>query len=81
MAGTWNVEPYGALKQFVADGVRPGIDVEIPKNRLSALWGSQTEFNLYLQQNEVTTIFLPGVDADQCVRTTMMDAYFKGWDS
>jgi nicotinamidase-related amidase len=78
MAGTWNVEPYGALKDFVAAGVKEGTDVQISKNRLSALWGDQTDFNAYLQKHEITTIFLGGVDADQCVRTTMMDAYFKG---
>ncbi|KAH8889192.1 Isochorismatase hydrolase [Thozetella sp. PMI_491] len=80
MAGSWNVEPYGKLKQFVKEGVEAGTDLEIPKNRLSGLWGAQTPFGMFLQQNEITTIFIAGVDADQCVRTTFMDSYFKGYD-
>jgi nicotinamidase-related amidase len=78
MAGSWNVEPYGPLKQFVKEGVEAGTDLQIPKNRLSGLWGPQTAFGMWLQQNEITTIFIGGVDADQCVRSTLMDAYFKG---
>jgi nicotinamidase-related amidase len=77
-AGSWNVEPYGALKEVVEAGVQAGTDWLIPKNRLSGLWGAQTPLGMFLQQNEITTIFIGGVDADQCVRTTFMDAYFKG---
>lgn len=78
MAGTWNVEPYGILKEFVAEGIETGTDLLFNKNRLSGLWGAQTPFGMWLQQNEITTIFIGGVDADQCVRSTFMDAYFKG---
>lgn len=78
VSGSWNVEPFGPLKEFVTKGVEAGTDFEIPKNRLSGLWGAQTPFNMFLQQHEITTIFIGGVDADQCVRTTFMDAYFKG---
>jgi nicotinamidase-related amidase len=77
-AGSWNVEPYGALKEVVEAGVAAGTDWLIPKNRLSALWGAQTLLETFLQQHEITTIFIGGVDADQCVRSTFMDAYFKG---
>ena len=80
-AGSWNAEPYGDLKQVVEDGVKAGTDWLIPKNRLSGLWGAQTPLGMFLQQNEITTIFIGGVDADQCVRSTFMDAYFKGRSS
>jgi nicotinamidase-related amidase len=78
MAGFWNTEPYGILKDFIADGIEAGTDLLFNKNRLSGLWGAQTPFGMWLQQNEITTIFIGGVDADQCVRTTFMDAHLKG---
>lgn len=78
MAGSWNVQPYGALKKVVTDGVKAGTDVLLNKNRLSGLWGAQTPFGMFLQENEITTIFIGGVDADQCVRSTFIDATFKG---
>jgi len=36
-------------------------------DRLSGLWGAQTPLGLYLQENDITTIFFGGVNADQCV--------------
>ncbi|KAK5008025.1 hypothetical protein LTR16_010589, partial [Cryomyces antarcticus] len=48
--------------------------------RLSGLWGAQTPLGLYLQENEITTLFFGGVNADQCVWGTFLDAYYKGFD-
>jgi nicotinamidase-related amidase len=39
-------------------------------DRLSGLWGAQTPLGLYLQENDITTIFFGGVNADQCVVST-----------
>ena len=36
-------------------------------DRLSGLWGMQTPLGLWLQENEMTTLFFGGVNADQCV--------------
>lgn len=36
-------------------------------DRLSGLWGAQTPLGLWLQENEITTLFFGGVNADQCV--------------
>jgi nicotinamidase-related amidase len=36
---------------------------------------------LWLQENEVTTLFFGGVNSDQCVWSTLIDAYFKGFDT
>jgi hypothetical protein len=44
MKGSWNAAPYGDLAAFMASGLRMGTDVQIDKNRLSALWGAQTAF-------------------------------------
>ena len=44
------------------------------------MWGAQTPLGLFLQENEITTLFFGGVNADQCVWSTFIDAYFKGFD-
>lgn len=78
MRGSWNAEPWGVLGAMKDEGVAAGTDLVFHKNRLSGLWGAQTPFGTWLQENEVTTIFLGGVNADQCVWSTLIDAYFKG---
>ncbi|KAJ9139215.1 Isochorismatase hydrolase [Pleurostoma richardsiae] len=80
MRGAWNAEPYGILGEMKDAGVAAGTDLVFHKNRLSGLWGPQTPFGLWLQENEITTIFFGGVNADQCVWGTFIDAYFKGYD-
>ncbi|OIW22544.1 Isochorismatase hydrolase [Coniochaeta ligniaria NRRL 30616] len=80
MRGAWNAEPYGVLGEMKDAGDKAGTDLVFHKNRLSGLWGPQTPFGLWLQENEITTIFFGGVNADQCVWGTFIDAYFKGYD-
>jgi nicotinamidase-related amidase len=36
-------------------------------DRLSGLRGPQTPLGLFLMENEITTLFFGGVNADQCV--------------
>jgi len=78
--GSWNARPYGPLDPLMVEGVANGTDLYFNKNRLSGLWGAQTPLGLYLQENEITTLFFGGVNADQCVWSTFIDAYFKGFD-
>lgn len=78
MRGSWNAEPWGQLGTMKDEGVAKGTDLVFHKNRLSGLWGAQTPFGTWLEENEITTIFLGGVNADQCVWSTLIDAYFKG---
>jgi len=78
MRGAWNAEPYGILGTMKDEGLKAGTDLWFNKNRLSGLWGAQTPLGLWLQENEVTTLFFGGVNADQCVWGTFIDAYFKG---
>jgi len=59
------------------EGLKAGTDLYFNKNRLSGLWGPQTPLGLWLQENEMTTLFFGGVNADQCVWSTLIDAYFK----
>ncbi|KAH8774993.1 isochorismatase hydrolase [Hyaloscypha sp. PMI_1271] len=80
MRGSWNARPYGPLYDLQVEGVKSGTDLYFNKNRLSGLWGAQTPLGLYLQENEITTLFFGGVNADQCVWGTFLDAYYKGFD-
>ncbi|KAF7162665.1 hypothetical protein CNMCM6106_009484 [Aspergillus hiratsukae] len=80
MRGSWNAQPYGPLYHLQVEGVKRGTDLYFNKNRLSGLWGAQTPLGLWLQENEITTLFFGGVNADQCVWSTFIDAYFKGFD-
>ena len=67
MRGSWNAEPYGVLGTMKDEGLAAGTDFYFNKNRLSGLWGPQTPLGIWLQENEVTTLFFGGVNADQCV--------------
>lgn len=78
MRGAWNAEPWGVLGTMKDEGLAQGTDLLFNKNRLSGLWGAQTPFGTWLEENEITTIFFGGVNADQCVWSTLIDAYFKG---
>ena len=80
MRGAWNAQPYGDLYDLQTQGVAVGTDLYFNKNRLSGLWGAQTPLGLWLQENEMTTLFFGGVNADQCVWGTLLDAYYKGFD-
>ncbi|KAK8022414.1 isochorismatase hydrolase [Apiospora rasikravindrae] len=81
MRDTWNARPWGPLGPLMDEGLAAGTDLLFHKNRLSGLWGAQTPFGLWLQENQVTTIFFGGVNADQCVWSTLVDAHFKGYDT
>lgn len=36
-------------------------------DRLSGLWGAQTPLGIWLEENQMTTLFFGGVNSDQCV--------------
>lgn len=78
MRGSWNAEPWGVLGTMKDEGLATKTDLLFNKNRLSGLWGPQTPYGAWLLENEITTIFFGGVNADQCVWSTLIDAYFKG---
>ncbi|KAG1783989.1 Isochorismatase hydrolase [Suillus placidus] len=75
-----NSELYGPLQEEYLNGQKEGTDLWIHKNRTSGIWGHQTALDLYLKENGITTLFFGGVNADQCVSGTFIDAYFQGYD-
>jgi len=80
MRGEHNSELYGPLQKLYLEGKEKGTDVWVHKNRMSGIWGGQSELDLLLQNLGIKTAFFAGVNADQCVLGTVVDAYFKGYD-
>ena len=54
-------------------------DIRVDKYRMSGFW--DTPLDSILRNLGVTTVFFGGVNADQCVLATLMDANFLGYDT
>ena len=50
-------EPCGVLGTMKDEGIKAGTDLQFNNNRFSGLWGPQTPLGLWLQENEVSTLF------------------------
>jgi len=59
------------------EDVSCSVFVSCVRQPLTLLQGAQTPLGLWLQENEITTLFFGGVNSDQCVWSTLIDAYFK----
>jgi ureidoacrylate peracid hydrolase len=71
-AGSWGAQ--------VVDEIHPGTqDVQIIKHRFSAFWDTETD--AVLRNMGIKTLFIGGVNMDQCVMTTLEDASFLGYDT
>ncbi|KAF8515583.1 Isochorismatase hydrolase [Gautieria morchelliformis] len=81
MRGARNSDLYGPLQEEWLKGQSAGTDVWIHKNRVGGLWGAGTALELYLKAEGIKTLFFSGVNTDQCVLGTLIDAYFAGYDS
>ncbi|KAF7793350.1 hypothetical protein EIP86_004462 [Pleurotus ostreatoroseus] len=80
MRGSYNAQLYGPLQHLYEEGASRGTDAWVHKNRMSALWGPQTALDLLLQESGITSLLIAGVNADQCVLGTLVDAYYRGYD-
>ncbi|KAF9015134.1 Isochorismatase hydrolase [Cyathus striatus] len=80
MRDAYNSALYGPLQDEYLKGRDAGTDFWIHKNRMSGLWGYQTALDLFLKENGITTLLFAGVNTDQCVSGTLVDAYFRGYD-
>ena len=70
--GSWGAQ--------VVDEINPGQqDIQIIKHRFSAFWDTETD--AVLRNLGVKTLFIGGVNMDQCVMTTLEDASFLGYDT
>ena len=70
--GSWGAQ--------VVDEINPGErDIQIVKHRFSAFWDTETD--AVLRNLGIKTLFIGGVNMDQCVMTTLEDASFLGYDT
>lgn len=70
-AGSWAAAVIDALTPDPAD-------IRVDKYRMSGFW--DTPLDSILRNLSKTTLFFAGVNADQCVMTTLQDASFLGYD-
>jgi nicotinamidase-related amidase len=82
MRDTWNAALYAPLDAEYRQGLERSSlpDVWIHKNRMSALWGAKTDLQDFLTAEGITTLLFAGVNTDQCVGGTLMDAFSKGFN-
>jgi nicotinamidase-related amidase len=63
----------------IVDEINPGEqDIHVTKHRFSGFW--DTELDSILRNMDVRSLLFAGVNADQCVFTTLQDASFLGYD-
>jgi nicotinamidase-related amidase len=63
----------------IVDELNPGEqDIHVTKHRFSGFW--DTELDSILRNMGITTLFVGGVNMDQCVLSTFQDATFLGYD-
>jgi nicotinamidase-related amidase len=70
-AGSWAAAVVDEL-------VQEPEDIKLDKYRMSGFW--DTPLDSILRNLGRTTLFFAGVNADQCVMTTLQDANFLGYD-
>ncbi|RCJ21955.1 isochorismatase [Nostoc minutum NIES-26] len=71
IAGSWAAAVVDELQQLPED-------IRVDKYRMSGFW--DTPLDSILRNLGKTTLFFAGVNADQCVMTTLCDANFLGYD-
>ncbi|KAI3324089.1 isochorismatase [Xylariaceae sp. AK1471] len=76
MNGSWNAQLYDPLHQ----AVEHDNDLIIAKNRVSGFWNGKTAFAKALEEWHIRTLLFTGVNTNQCVLGTLLDAYYRGYD-
>ncbi|AFZ66557.1 cysteine hydrolase family protein [Deinococcus peraridilitoris] len=72
--GSWGAEIVDDLKPLMREE-----DIHIEKVRMSGFYG--THLDQVLRTQGINTLLFAGVNIDQCVTTTMEDAYFRDYNA
>ncbi|KAI1308379.1 Isochorismatase-like protein [Xylaria venustula] len=75
MAKSWNAGLYDPLLQ----ASNKEKDIFCDKNRMSGMWSDDTELCRVVKRECFTTLMFAGVNSDQCVLGTLVDAYNRGY--
>jgi ureidoacrylate peracid hydrolase len=70
----WGSEMVDELLPYMQDD-----DIHVEKVRMSGFYG--THLDQVLRTQGINTLFFAGVNIDQCVTTTMEDAYFRDYNA
>ena len=85
MRNTWNTEMFFPMKKAFEEGQKESIqfkDRRFWKTRVGGLGqGSDGELERYLRERGITTILTAGLDTEICLRSAMMEAALKGYDT
>lgn len=82
MRDQWNTELYGGLVGAYEEGLHlTPADVKFHKESYSGFRGGNTEFAEYLKSEGIRSLIFSGVNTDQCVLGTLMDAAHQGYDT
>ena len=71
LKGTWGAD-------VVEDLTVAGDDIIVPKRRYSGFF--QTDLDLHLRERNIQQVVVTGVVTNICVRSTVNDAFFLGYD-
>jgi ureidoacrylate peracid hydrolase len=71
LIGTWGAQVVDALHQSPED-------ITVHKRRYSAFY--QTDLDLFLRERKIESVIVTGVVTNICVRSTVHDAFFLGYD-
>lgn len=71
---SWGGEIVDELKSLMSEE-----DIHVHKVRMSGFYG--TQLDQVFRTQGINTVFLTGVNTDQCVTTTMEDAYFRDYNA
>ncbi len=84
MRDQWNSQlapPLQKLYESSLGDSRPERrDTWADKNRMSGMWNTLQPLYSQLEQHGIRSIIFAGVNTDQCVQGTFVDAYNAGWD-
>lgn len=72
--GEWGAEIVDELQPYMAED-----DIHIRKVRMSGFYG--THLDQVMRTQGIQTLYFTGVNTDQCVTTTMEDAYFRDYNA
>ncbi|CAJ2500329.1 Uu.00g031820.m01.CDS01 [Anthostomella pinea] len=77
-AGAWNSEVVPRLAASPVTDIEG--DVFCAKNRMSGMWTPEQPLYKHLEKTGKTSLLFAGVNTDECVLGTLVDAYNAGWD-
>ncbi|KAH6702949.1 isochorismatase [Leptodontidium sp. MPI-SDFR-AT-0119] len=74
-SSTWNAAIYLPLTKHISPS-----DIHVSKNRMSGLWNDAQPLWKTLMEAGTGTLLFAGVNTDQCVLGTLVDAFNAGWN-